>query len=246
MGFSQNTAVQAEDSPESNYMTSASDLMIGILFIFMVMVMVLLSRPSQSDEPISKGPSAPVDPLAEIVKIVGDELKNEGIPITTDPASGVISLPTDMLFSVGRSDLAPEGMHALQVIATKLQHVLPCYVYSQRKIPPTNCPQNPLHVDIETLLIEGHTDATPLQRGEYNNWHLGLDRARTIYKMFEQQGMHTLKNSRLQPILGISSYADERPTDYTNSEKNRRVELRFVLAFSPNSFPQATGIAPNQ
>ncbi len=223
-------------------MASASDLMIGILFIFIVMVMVLLSRPSSPSNESVNEPPLHVDPLAEVVNNIGDELKYEGIPITVDPTSGVISLPTDMLFSVGRSDLAPGGIHVLQVIATKLQHILPCYVDSQRQNLPTDCPKNSLHVDIETLLIEGHTDATPLQRGEYTNWHLGLDRARTIYKMFEQQGMHTLKNGRLQPILGISSYADERPTDTSNSEKNRRVELRFILAFQANTSPYATNV----
>lgn len=216
-------------------MTSASDLMIGILFIFIVMVMVLLSRPPPIDKHINEPSSTPVDPLADVVKIIGDELKNAGIPVTIDPASGVISLPTDMLFAVGRSDLAPEGIDALQVIALKLKHILPCYVHSQRQSSPTDCPPNPMNVDIETLLIEGHTDAMPLQRGEYSNWHLGLDRARTVYKMLGQHGMHIFQNDRLQPILGISSYADERPHDRDNAEKNRRVELRFVLAFQPNS-----------
>ena len=39
-----NTAATNEQVEESGYMASASDLMIGLLFIFIVMVMVLLSR----------------------------------------------------------------------------------------------------------------------------------------------------------------------------------------------------------
>lgn len=235
MQSQQNTSLEIEETGESDYMTSASDLMIGILFIFIVMVMVLLIRPPPASEPINQPTAAPVDPLADIVRIIGDELKNAGIPVTIDPASGVISLPSDILFSVGRSDLAPDGVHALQVIAVKLKQILPCYVYSQRQNLPTDCPVNPMRVDIETLLIEGHTDSRPLQRGEYTNWHLGLDRARTVYKMLGQHGVQTFRNVRLQPILGISSYADERPQDRDYSEKNRRVELRFVLAFQSNS-----------
>jgi chemotaxis protein MotB len=231
----QNVPLEAVETGESDYMTSASDLMIGILFIFIVIVMVLLIRPPPANEPISQPPAAPVDPLADMVRIIGDELKNAGIPVTIDPTSGVISLPSDMLFSVGRSDLAPEGIHALQVIAVKLKQILPCYVHSQRENLSTDCPVNPMRVDIETLLIEGHTDARPLQRGEYTNWHLGLDRAHTVYKILGQHGVQTFQNVRLQPILGISSYADERPQDRDDAEKNRRVELRFVLAFQPNS-----------
>ena len=40
-------------------------------------------------------------------------------------------------------------------------------------------------------------------------------------------------NEREQPVFGISSYADERPSSKDNDTQNRRVELRFVLAFQP-------------
>ena len=43
---------EAENVEESGYMASASDLMIGILFIFIVMVMVLFARkPEEPKEP---------------------------------------------------------------------------------------------------------------------------------------------------------------------------------------------------
>ncbi len=225
--------MEAEQAEGSDYMTSASDLMIGILFIFIVMVMMLLLRPAVVNKPISDPPPPPIDPLAHVVSIIGTELNEAGIPVSMDPVTGVISLPADMLFPIGRAHLAPEGAHALQVIAAKLKKILPCYVHSQRQDLPADCPSNPSRVEIETLLIEGHTDNTPLQRGEYTNWHLGLDRAQTVYRVLGGYDMHKLQNARLQPILGISSYADERPQDREEASKNRRVELRFVLAFQP-------------
>ena len=88
-------------------------------------------------------------------------------------------------------------------------------------------------MEIETILIEGHTDSVPLHRGDYNNWHLGLDRARAVYKVLGSEGMQRYRNEREQPVFGISSYADERPTSKDNDTQNRRVELRFVLAFQP-------------
>ena len=42
-----NSTASNEQVEESGYMASASDLMIGLLFIFIVMVMVLLSRRSE-------------------------------------------------------------------------------------------------------------------------------------------------------------------------------------------------------
>jgi flagellar motor protein MotB len=61
-----------------------------------------------------------------------------------------------------------------------------------------------------------------------------LDRARAVYKVLNAGGMQSFRNEREQPVFGISSYADERPVDKDRAAKNRRVELRFVLAFQLN------------
>ena len=88
-----NSTASNEQVEESGYMASASDLMIGLLFIFIVMVMVLLSRkPEQPPEP-------PADPLATVVHTIGTKLQNAGVPVTINQVSGVISLPADTLFA---------------------------------------------------------------------------------------------------------------------------------------------------
>ena len=133
----------------------------------------------------------------------------------------------------GSADLENLGVRTLRQSTEQLQRVLPCYIYSQRRNLPSDCPPNPQQVEIETILIEGHTDSVPLQRGDYNNWHLGLDRARAVYKVLGSEGMQSYRNERDQPVFGISSYADERPSSKNNEAQNRRVELRFVLAFQP-------------
>jgi chemotaxis protein MotB len=133
------------------------------------------------------------------------------------------------------------GVRTLRQSAEQLQQVLPCYIYSQRRHLPADCPPNPQQVEIETILIEGHTDSVPLHRGDYNNWHLGLDRARAVYKVLGSEGMQSYRNEREQPVFGISSYADERPNSKDNDAQNRRVELRFVLAFQPTDTGAAKG-----
>lgn len=224
-----------EQVEESGYMASASDLMIGILFIFIVMVMVLLAR--KPEIPIDNPP----DPLAGVVQAIGTRLQKAGVPVAIDQASGVITLPTDTLFARGRPDLEANGVRALRQSAEQLQQVLPCYIYSQRRQLPTNCPPNPQHVEIETVLIEGHTDSVPLRRGDYSNWHLGLDRARAVYKELNAGPMQYFRNEREQPVFGISSYADERPSNKKDAAQNRRVELRFVLAFQAGDNAAAKG-----
>jgi outer membrane protein OmpA-like peptidoglycan-associated protein len=226
-----------EQVEESGYMASASDLMIGLLFIFIVMVMVLLAR---KPEP----PTAPPpDPLAAVVQAIGSRLQNAGVPVTINQASGVITLPADTLFALGQPELQAEGVRTLRLSALQLQQVLPCYIYSQRRQLPDDCPLNPQQVEIETILIEGHTDSAPLKRGEYSNWHLGLDRARAVYKVLSTGSLQDLRNEREQPVFGISSYADERPSDKDNAAMNRRVELRFVLAFQASENGSGPGNA---
>lgn len=224
-----------EQVEESGYMASASDLMIGLLFIFIVMVMVLLARKPEA------APEPPPDPLAAVVQAIGQRLQTAGVPVTINQASGVITLPTDTLFALGRPDLEPDGVRTLRQSAEQLQEVLPCYIYSQRRQLRHDCPPNPQQVEIETILIEGHTDASPLHRGDYTNWHLGLDRARAVYKVLNAGSMQGFRNEREQPVFGISSYADERPSDKDNAAQNRRVELRFVLAFQASDSGTAKG-----
>lgn len=153
-----------------------------------------------------------------------------------DPASGVITLPADTLFPKGLAELNTGGVEVLGRAKEALNGILPCYIYSERKNR-INCPANPNEVEIETIFIEGHTDSTPLQRGIYTNWHLGLDRAHAVYDVLTVGPMQNFKNERSLDVVGISSYADKRPNkdEPTDDAKNRRVELRFVLAFKPQT-----------
>jgi flagellar motor protein MotB len=222
---------QKEEVEEAGYLASASDLMVGLLFVFIIMVVILSQRAEQAEnENKSSGP------LDSVVKTIGKRIQQSGVPVVIDPASGVITLPADILFERGKAVLNPEGIKVLNQAKEALNGVLPCYIYSERKNR-NDCPSNQNEVEIETILIEGHTDSTPLQRGIYTNWHLGLDRARAVYEILTVGPIKNYKNERNLYVAGISSYADNRPNkdDPSDDSKNRRVELRFVLAFKPEN-----------
>jgi flagellar motor protein MotB len=69
---------------------------------------------------------------------------------------------------------------------------------------------------------------------------LGLDRARAVYEVLTAGSMITFKNERELDTVGISSYSDKRPAKggLLDDSKNRRVELRFVLAYKPEDIQQ--------
>jgi chemotaxis protein MotB len=221
---------------EAGYLASASDLMVGLLFVFIIMVVILSQRVEQvTNENENKNK----DPLESAVLTIGERMKKAGVPVTIDPASGVITLPADTLFPSGVAELNSNGIEVLNKARFSLDEILPCYIFSERKNR-INCPPNPNEVEIETIFIEGHTDSKPLQKGIYTNWHLGLDRARAVYDVLTAGSMITFKNERELDTVGISSYADKRPAKggLFDDSKNRRVELRFVLAYKSDEIQQ--------
>lgn len=218
-----------EEVAEAGYLASASDLMVGLLFVFIIMVVILSQRVVEAESGSKNN-----DPLESAVRAIGKKIQQSGVPVVIDPASGVITLPADTLFPKGLAELNTGGVEVLGRAKVALNGILPCYIYSERKNR-SNCPPNPNEVEIETIFIEGHTDSTPLQRGIYTNWHLGLDRAHAVYDVLTIGPMQNFKNERSLDVVGISSYADKRPNkdEPKDDAKNRRVELRFVLAFKP-------------
>jgi chemotaxis protein MotB len=231
-----------EEVEEAGYLASASDLMVGLLFVFIIMVVILSQRVEKAESGSKNS-----DPLESAVRTIGKKIQQAGVPVVIDPASGVITLPADTLFPKGLAELNSGGIEVLGLAKVALNGILPCYIFSERKNR-SNCPPNPNEVEIETIFIEGHTDSTPLQRGIYTNWHLGLDRARAVYDVLTVGSMQNFKNERSLDVVGISSYADKRPYKSPNKDdteddaKNRRVELRFVLAFKPQVNKSATDV----
>jgi chemotaxis protein MotB len=233
-----NNSNQHETVEESGYFASASDLMIGLLFVFIIMVVVL----SQKVDAIQKGETQK-DPLASAVLIIGEKFKEAGLAVSIDPNSGVIGLPADTLFPSNSAVLNENSKETLKKVRASLAQILPCYVYSERTRRPTNCPSNIENAEIETIFFEGHTDSDPLQLGNYTNWHLALDRARAVYDVLTEGKLQDYQNERKLDVFGISSYADKRTKKVIGIEdksKSRRVELRFVLAFKPDSQKTAT------
>jgi len=224
---------QSEKVEEAGYLASASDLMIGLLFVFIIMVVML----SQRVDSIQRGENVN-DPLASAVLIIGQKFKEAGLNVVIDPQSGVIGLPADALFGFNSAVLNDNSIQTLKKARESLIKILPCYVHSERAARPLDCPPNPEQAEIDTIFIEGHTDSKPLQQGNYTNWHLGLDRARAVYDVLTDGKPQAYQNERKLDVFGISSYADKRlvkSLGLEDAEKSRRVELRFILAFKPDA-----------
>ncbi len=223
---------KSESHTGEGYLASSADLMIGILFIFIIMVVYLAIeiKRVQTDSGRSS------DPVRTLVEEMGRRLQERGVRVQLDPDSGVIALPSDALFDSGKAVPTLGAMDAIAKTDQVLREVLPCYVNKTQKSQ-KNCFQfNQRGVELETVMIEGHTDSDQYVNEPAKNWHLGLDRARYIFDELGKGELGQLKNKKGQPLLGVSSYADSRPSKIESDgldlkAKNRRVELRFILSY---------------
>jgi chemotaxis protein MotB len=214
---------------EQSYLASASDLMIGLLFVFIIMV-AFLALQKKAEQEAREGDR---DPRGTVTLAIGNEIKDTLKTVRIDPASGVITLPEELLFDIGSSVLKDTAVERLGETSQKLGSVLKCFVANQRAV--STCTQNPFGHEIETIFIEGHTDSRPMNR-DGGNAKLSFDRAISVSNALVQGSpLANYKNNQDQPIFSQSAYAENRPlykADPTDG-RNRRVDLRIVLTYRP-------------
>lgn len=209
---------------------SSSDMFIGLLFIFLIMIVVLATQQREIFKQALPTSKLQGDPTEVLIGDLGTRLKAAGVNVVADPKSGTLTLPSDALFEFGKSELSSAGSQAAAKVASILSKEIVCFVSSEVNTTPDICPEDARLFEIETIFVEGHTDDKPLNRGPYNNWHLALDRARSVSSVLSSDKLGSYKNARQQSVIAFSSYADQRPVDRSKPDLNRRVELRFVTS----------------
>ena len=228
---------------EHSYLASAADLMIGLLFVFIIMVAFLALQKQVEQEKVAaelaavKGKVGQIsrDPRGAVTRAIGIEIEKTLRSIQINEASGVITLPEELLFDLGSSELKGTAVERLGETSQKLAAVLRCFVANQRT--GMNCPQNPLGHEIDTIFIEGHTDSRPMNR-DGGNTKLSLDRAISVSAALMQgSGLSEYRNDQGHPIFSYSAYAETRPLikNDPSDGRNRRVDLRIVLTYRPTA-----------
>lgn len=223
------------DSSQS-YLESLSDLLVGMLFIFIIILMVFALNfrvAQQQTRQVTEHLANSAELRAQLLTDVQRQLLEQGIPVAVDPTNGVMHLPESLLFDSGSADFKESGFHALVVLSRELSRDLPCYTAGRT---PTYCPPGS-HPIIDALFIEGHTDNVPIQNsGFFDNWDLSAQRSKNTYVSLIKDApvLGKLVNARRQPLLSISAYGDTRPVAPNATDegrrKNRRIDLRFIIS----------------
>lgn len=207
------------DSPaQDSFTISISDLMSGLLAIFILVLSYFILNYSQKTARLTQADIT----RAKLLHFLQTELEKEGIKVTIDERHGVLRISEGVLFDVGLADVKPQG----QVVIKKLSSALEVALESEQ-----------FKGHVETIFIEGHTDNVPIVTEIFpSNWELSTKRAINTWLTMSSASpkLTTLLNDKGEIIFSVSGYADTRPIAENSTEEgrrdNRRIDIRFSMA----------------
>ena len=232
------TPATPRPTPE-NYYVSLNDMLVGILFLFVLLLTTYALNFKAKEDRVSKLYKERVEQRRALVAGLHDFLKLPRRP-SAEAQEGILRFDESALFANGEAVLKPEGRVLLRRLGARLEQELPCYVDAADFPCRTATGRHPI---LEALYVEGHTDSKPFA-GRGGNWGLSSDRAIAAYRALtgavdnspHPRLLERLKNAGgHENLVGISAYADRRKIYPDHDAPNRRVDLRFILAAPEDS-----------
>lgn len=238
-------AGRAKRSGGESYYVSITDLLLGLIFIFLILLTYFAAQFQNVTQDLISADAA----RGELLRRVQADMAGRGYVAEIDEAKGSLSIAGEVLFESGEREPTPEGQDVIRSLANALYLHLPCFSSGLPIDPEANCARN--YHSVETVLIEGHTDSDRISGNSWMRDNLDLSAARaasTFNSLLAEQPMLDMLRSgeendaTAQPIFSIAGYADRRPlsdaADDASKSRNRRIELRIIMA--PPRPPVAT------
>lgn len=232
---------------EENYFVSMTDMMVGLVFIFIIMLMYFaLQFRDVTDQLTSANRTR-----AQILNALQKSLHDKGVEVSIDEQDGVLHLPDSILFDKGKSDLRDTGIQAAAQLASALIEVLPCYTTGGGNR--SHCMTKMPHF-LEAIYIEGHTDIDPPRGTGCLQDNLALSACRSVNTFRElitaRPELGELCTSgasgKCEKVLSVSGYGAERLIKTETGEEaqshNRRIDLRLLM-MTPDGGAAARAVA---
>ena len=221
------------EQEDEGFFVSMTDMMVGMLFLFILMLMFFALKFNEAAVLINKTNEdlkSAEETRTEILQDLQRSLKDKGIAVEIDVENGILRLPENILFESNRSDLTGPGREAIVVLGRSLGAVLPCFASIPGVIRPNIC-SDTTH-SVEAIFVEGHTDS---DGDDALNWNLSVQRGINTYNAMIDGTpvLAQLRNTKSQAILSVSGYGKQRPVRLNdtveNKRQNRRIDLRFIM-----------------
>lgn len=252
----ENDGSHAEE--DENYFVSMTDMMVGILFIFIIMLMVFaLNFRQQTDETVKLTAEQQeqlakanelAEQIAELRRQIASEITElnkadqarsellEAIKAKLDDVGLKVTIDKDtgvLRLAEDAIRFAPQSSQLdadAQRNVDAVAQVLLDILPEYTACPPgITCPPSTGYV-VETVFIEGHTDKTG---SDSLNWQLSTERAVNTYRRIVDNfpSLRALVNSGGREILSVSGYAYTRPAIEQDDTEGYRINRRIDLRF---------------
>jgi len=229
MSLGKQRQFETDIDEENPYWLSFSDIMSGLLIIFvlasLVLVLELSQRKALVDEKILERTKAE-KVRQEVLKAIKEELRRKGIVVEVSENDTVLRIPDDQL-AFDTNEYRVPADEKFQNAVIEIGRILYQAITKENRIEL-----------FDTIFIEGHTDKRPSPR-HMGNWGLSTFRAISIWNYWNDQlpaemRLDHLKNNHGMPLFSVSGYGETRPvTEIQQTEddfrRNRRIDLRFTV-----------------
>ena len=214
---------------ENPYWMSFSDVMAGLLVLFILASAALLVQLMEKSKKINETIVEAQQTRKVFLQDLQKNLQEVGVYVEVVENYTVLRIPEKQLsFASGSSEIAPEHKENLKHIGQAINNLL------------SNNKKNQEFFD--TIFVEGHTDTVPFQhyRGfSDGNWPLSAERAIQVWEFWNlpdvtNESLKNKTNYRGAPLFSVSGYAGSRPAFSVeghpeNSSKNRRIDIRVTI-----------------
>lgn len=227
IGKARDRNVQVDE--ENPYWISFSDIMAGLLIIFILASLILILELLETREQINRSVAGIVEAervRGTILREIQEELKQKNILVEISNNESVLRIPDDLLaFETDRYRIPP-SQRIQEVVYEIGKTVYERIVYEKR------------WQYLDTIFVEGHTDSRPSYR-QMGNWGLSAYRAISVWNYWienlpKEMRLEDLVNHENEKLFSVSGYAETRPAvkrQLTESDyiKNRRIDIRFTI-----------------
>lgn len=212
-----------KNDESGGYWISFSDLMSGTLIVFILLFIFVLAsyqvnmkeykeRISEKEEMIQEL----TDTRFEIIAMLQEEFKKEGLEISIDSNTGAITLSESILFDFGKSELKQEGKDFLSKFIPIYLRILVGH--------------DDIKKHLAQIIIEGHTDNNSTY---IYNLQLSQERALSVASYLLGDSLQYEYKEELEKFLSANgrSYSELKlnKDGSVDENKSRRVEIKFRL-----------------
>lgn len=215
---------------ENPYWVSFSDLMSGLLVIFILASVALIIELTQKTNQVDAG----IEQLKKaeevrrnIVFDIKEELARRNVFVEIAENDTVIRIPDQTLSFVSGEDELPKDSKTQDAVR-EIGLVLHQAIMKKERLK-----------YLDTVFVEGHTDSDNIYYRGKGNWGLSVDRAISVWNIWQSDidikpKFGSLDNVYGQKLFSVSGYAATRRVNITENNdtdksKNRRIDIRFTV-----------------